>query len=486
MLTKNEAEHLDRTLPAWAKIIDYWIIGIDDANSDNSEEVIQKHLGHIPGATVVVKFDGMGPTWSILVEEGLKRYPEATHGIIADADFKPMSDKLDKMQLDIRCSKHMYTVWTETHDNERKMDWIYRNIPGAVVKRRTHQTLEVPELPNQEVFQTLIDLAVEERTGGYQDRTPGKNKRYIQFLEDDLVDYPNDARTLYYLGYAHYDNFKKVHEISPDGAPEEAWDELRLGMDYMEKRMASDGNEEERWFTVLKYAEIQERYLGNWEMAEKYYRECIETDKERADPYFYIGQRYRLRGEPRKSLDMLEKAATLPTPQRSLFQWHHLYNCLSNVEYARAVGDIEDAEISLLKKARRILSRGDCNFDRNVLAEQSQLLDQLVIRERVANAKTKGKSGNYARVKLTKRVLKHLGNQLDDLEDELVNASIEEDEDVTLFHALLQEMRRLNDFVSKFKKIKGQNTPKPTCRDYRLATTSYLKFTDQYREEIEE
>ena len=26
-------------------------------------------------------------------------------------------------------------------------------------------------------------------------------------LEKDLIDYPDDPRTLYYLGYAHYDVF---------------------------------------------------------------------------------------------------------------------------------------------------------------------------------------------------------------------------------------------------------------------------------------
>jgi hypothetical protein len=66
-----------------------------------------------------------------------------------------MKSTLDKMQLDVRCSKHMYTIWTEDHRNERKMDWIYRNIKGAVVKRRTHQILEVPPLPNQEVSRSL-------------------------------------------------------------------------------------------------------------------------------------------------------------------------------------------------------------------------------------------------------------------------------------------------------------------------------------------
>jgi len=52
MLIKNEAFHLERSLPKWAPLIDYWIIGVDDKNTDNSEEIIHKYLGHIPGQTV--------------------------------------------------------------------------------------------------------------------------------------------------------------------------------------------------------------------------------------------------------------------------------------------------------------------------------------------------------------------------------------------------------------------------------------------------
>ena len=175
MLIKNERDHLKRTLPKWAKIIgkpdsqsaccllhplnathsiqclscslvfaraDYWIVGVDDNNTDDSEEIIRKELGHIPGEIVIVgrkrslccvflvhrnlsrqidvlqilacgffvllsvcwlvflilalgallacicnaltmsqvKFDGMGPTWSILVQAGLEKFPQATHG----------------------------------------------------------------------------------------------------------------------------------------------------------------------------------------------------------------------------------------------------------------------------------------------------------------------------------------------------------------------------------------------------------------------
>jgi hypothetical protein len=294
MLIKNERTHLDRTLPRWAKVIDYWVIGVDDANTDDSAEVIQKHLGHIPGAIVIVHFDGMGPTWSELVQYGVDHYPDATHGIISDADFAPRLDMLqrfDKMQLDVRCSKHMYTIWTQDHKNERKMDWIYRNIQGAVVKRRTHQILEVPRLPHQEVFQTLTDLHIDEQEGGYQDRTGNKNERYIGFLEADLAEWPNDTRTLYYLGYAHFDIYAQHWNAPTD----EHKADLKLGIQFFERRVAirNVGNEEELWFAVLKLGEIYDRFLRDWSKAETYYRMNVDLDPERADGWFYLGQHCR-------------------------------------------------------------------------------------------------------------------------------------------------------------------------------------------------
>ena len=72
----------------------------------------------------------------------------------------------------------------------RNMDWIYRNIPGAKVERRTHQSLSVPEQPGQSIYQTLIDLEVQEYEGGYQDRTGNKSARYLQWLHKDLEEMP--------------------------------------------------------------------------------------------------------------------------------------------------------------------------------------------------------------------------------------------------------------------------------------------------------
>jgi len=361
MLVMNEAENLARTLPYWKDVIDYWIIGVDEKNTDDSIEIVKRNLGHLPGEIALVRgFDGHGPTWTTLVSLGIEHFPGATHGIIADADFRPMNRHFDRYELDIRCSKHMYTIWTQDHRNERRMDWIYRNIPGARVTRRTHQVVEVPPLPDQEVFQTLVNLPLDEREGGWGDRSGNKQDRYIAWLSADLIDFPDDPRTLYYLGYGHLDKFN-----THGGHPTQLhWDALHKSVEYFERRVnlpKEKGNKEERWFALLKLAEIHERFLGQWDKAEAYYRRCIELDGERADPYFYLGQHYRLVGQHREAEPLLYTAATIPMPVRSLFQWHYLYRCLSKLEYGRNHVAMSTPTLKKCRRSVRILHSADCS-----------------------------------------------------------------------------------------------------------------------------
>jgi hypothetical protein len=127
MIVKNEAARLDTSLPAWAPLIDSWVIGVDRNNTDNTEEIILKHLGNVPGEILIVDFDGMGPTWTKVVQHGLKKYPAVTHGILSDADFTPLASTLSKWDLDRSVSKHTFTVLEADGTGTRVMDWIYRH-----------------------------------------------------------------------------------------------------------------------------------------------------------------------------------------------------------------------------------------------------------------------------------------------------------------------------------------------------------------------
>ena len=467
MLTKNEAEHLNRTLPLWAAVIDYWIIGVDDANSDASEAVIHRHLGHLPGRIVTVHFTGMGPTWTLLVEAGLQHFPMATHGIIADADFAPMSARLDRMQLDVRCSKHMYTVYTEDHMTSRRMDWIYRNLRNVSVTRRTHQILNAPALPSQEVFQTLIDLSVDEREGGFQDRSGEKDARYIRWLELDLLDYPDDPRTLYYLAYAHLNLFLTSHAAGTDSAGLVDAN-LSRAIGYFERRAAVEGNFEERWFAVLKLGEVYERFLRDWATAERWYREARERDGDRADPAFYLGQHYRLAGAYEEGWRWLVQAARLPRPSRSLFQWELLYQCLRYVELAEAATRWATADRAALTETLSLLSHAHCETD----AEKQRAVHRLLgeIRSKLAApipSRPSSPPGGAAdrRVKAVKAVFKE------------VKAAKEEWGEGRSVDELETHVQVMRVYLKEWKGVEeASRAAWSTCRRYRQATSGYLKW----------
>ena len=72
----------------------------------------------------------MGPTLTRLVRRGLRRFPGMTHGVLADADFTPVSG-LDRRGLGMACSRATFTITSESGDASRIQDWIYRNVPGV-------------------------------------------------------------------------------------------------------------------------------------------------------------------------------------------------------------------------------------------------------------------------------------------------------------------------------------------------------------------
>lgn len=345
MIVKNEASRLDTSLPVWAPLIDYWVIGVDRNNTDTTEEVIHKHLGKVPGEILIVDFDGMGPTWTKVVEHGLKMYPQATHGILSDADFTPLGSTLSKWDLDRSCSKHSFTVLEADGTGTRIMDWIYRNIPGARVERRTHQILLVPRTSeHQDTYQRQIGFTVKEFTGGYQDRAGNKSGRYIEWLLKDLEELPGDARTIYYLGKEHMELIgpNPVADLRKTPPGPGAY-HVRQSLYYYQQRAAmevlapdSDRVDEERYWAMLKAAEICERWLFNSTCCLQHWQAAWDLDPPRADAPFYIGQHYRLRRDGKNAVKYLRKTVRMSMPHRTNYQWPYLYDCLRHLELVRA------------------------------------------------------------------------------------------------------------------------------------------------------
>jgi tetratricopeptide (TPR) repeat protein len=223
----------------------------------------------------------------------------------------------------------------------------------------------------------LIPLRIEGRSGGWGDRSGDKSERYIKYLELDLIDYPDDPRTLYYLGDSHLGAFER--NMANPGPKD--MEHLAKAVSWFERRSkVKGGHREETWWTTLKVCdlyrifhclhsladlclhlqlgEIQERFYRNWEKALPYYEWCVREDPERADATFYIGQHYRINGDPARGFPFLLKAAGMPIPDRAVFNWHYLYKCLSKLELGRCAMSLSDSQMTLsqLKETHQLVA----------------------------------------------------------------------------------------------------------------------------------
>jgi len=63
---------------------------------------------------------------------------------------------------------------------------------------------------------------------------------------------------------------------------------------------------------------------------------AVTLDPHRVDGWYYRGQNHRLHGEVSSAFVDLRKAVSLEMPQRSLFQWDYLYDCIRYTELLKA------------------------------------------------------------------------------------------------------------------------------------------------------
>lgn len=345
MLVKDEAVHLQRTLPRWKSIIDFWVIGLDEDTSDDSASVIESSLSGTPGEIVKISFDGMGPSWSKVMKRAFELFPEASHGICADADFSPVMLQFDKSELDMGCSKQSFQVLSPERGDHRYIDWIYRNIEGAQMTKRVHQRLYVPAT-NLKCSRSTVKLFVEESSGGFQDRSGDKPERYRDWLLKDLEDDPNDAKTVFYIAQSYLDVFRS----KPDDTSKSHRKQLEKAIEFFERRSEMEGDPDETYFAFLRLGQIYETMVSDgWDRAQSYYETCLQLDKEIGEAWFRMAQHYRMKEKKYSvALALMDKMAVLPVPRKNIVVWTYLYTCLGNLEYARVVfmsSDVYESDI---------------------------------------------------------------------------------------------------------------------------------------------
>lgn len=244
--------------------------------------------------------------------------------------------------MDIDTRLLSYRTWTPDRHHARTTAWIYRNLPGARIYRRCHHLIVVPRFPIPNVVKYgLSGLDVDEvteagigaRLGSYK-----RDLRYIQWLTQDMEDFPSDSRSIYYRAHSHINLFKQMGEDPNHNRTERAY-HLQRAIDDFEARTRINYFPQEAWMAHLLLQEIHMSIRVNETRALIETNNLYMLDPARGEPFFEFGRWYFYSlNNHTEGLKYLSKVVEkFQMEPRDHFQWPEMWSCLRYVEYATMV-----------------------------------------------------------------------------------------------------------------------------------------------------
>eukprot|EP00696_Hemimastix_kukwesjijk_P007002 gnl/Hemi2/188_TR60_c0_g1_i1.p1 gnl/Hemi2/188_TR60_c0_g1~~gnl/Hemi2/188_TR60_c0_g1_i1.p1 ORF type:complete len:505 (+),score=159.57 gnl/Hemi2/188_TR60_c0_g1_i1:30-1517(+) len=352
IIAKNEEVLLERCLPEWAKVVDCWVIGLDGENTDKSEEVIRKHLGHLPGVVVSTgNFTGFGPTWNVPMDKVKELFKEADFVVLSESDWKPRPETFKWNELDRQIPSYTFTINEKNSQTQKQNNYIYLNKPDVYMLYRAHENLMVPMLPRgQKEYSRLLSFQVDETTGGAMEKLgksgkyPNRHIREIELLKWDLAEFPDDPRIVYYLGVSHLMGW----EASPEAMAAKKEYMIDQAIFYLTRRAtvlrhSPAADAEFTWAAANVLAHMQLNLRNQQAEAFKWYDVCIELDPARADPWFYKARNLYDKGQTAAAWEQITKAIVIPYPSRRFANNYFLYQCEIPLMYAKVLSAMASA-----------------------------------------------------------------------------------------------------------------------------------------------
>lgn len=290
MICRNEAVNFRSNLRLWFPVVDYFTFIMDSRNSDDSEQVIDSILKEGNKQYIIEKheFVGFGKARTTSLDAAWRHFPKASHVIIADPDWRPRADTLDKAQLIAANSEvFRFTVYDRNKITTRRIDWMLRHRQGLKMRYHLHEVLDIG-------YYSWTDTAWEideiEQEGTWHNEeghvTSFAAKRYkfdLDMLKKDQDMYQNDSHVDYYLGVTHNSYAEKLLESRKAGNAiddQEVQHHYDKAVHHLKRRATGVYKEEfteQRWGCMLTLAytyEQPEWHRYNRQEAIKWYKLC--------------------------------------------------------------------------------------------------------------------------------------------------------------------------------------------------------------------
>ncbi|RYG65337.1 hypothetical protein EON64_12170 [archaeon] len=176
-IIRDEEVNLRSNLPLWAQFTDYFAFLVDYRTIDGSVKAINQILEPKNISYVIqnYSFSGFGEARSASLELAYKHFSKASHVMIADPDWKPSVETIDKAELDDSALVFRFMVFDRSGETRRYIDWCLLHRPGLKMRYALHEVLDIGHYAPKRitwVFHEIEQLGTWHKTVGHGELFP--------------------------------------------------------------------------------------------------------------------------------------------------------------------------------------------------------------------------------------------------------------------------------------------------------------------------
>ena len=110
-MVRDESHNIRLNLPLWGPdFFDAYVVAIDHRTIDETWKALEETIPkHIPRYLFNYTFDGFGPARTLVFEKAWEHFPEITHVMVGDPDWKPDMKSIRKSDL-ANPNEYLFTV----------------------------------------------------------------------------------------------------------------------------------------------------------------------------------------------------------------------------------------------------------------------------------------------------------------------------------------------------------------------------------------
>jgi len=319
MIVRDESPVIRRCLASLKHLIDYWVI-VDTGSSDGTQTIIRDFLNEIPGVLYERPWVNFGhnrnEALNLAKDKGdYLLFIDADEFLVFENDFTFPELTADVYFVLTRADLESFyrQLFVST-----QIDWLWN---GAL-----HETLSSSQIKNGMVLLGITNVVTHE---GHRSQDPNKYLKDSLLLEEMLADDPTNERILFYLAitYADAQNYE-------------------LALKTFEKRAAMGGDPEQKFYSLLSIALLQDAMNLGSELFMRSYDQAFQFRPTRAEPLYYMARYYMSIQAYLLGYLLSQHALTIPRPCDQGNVKISIYDYELLVQFAEAsfaLGRIEEA-----------------------------------------------------------------------------------------------------------------------------------------------